>query len=90
MVDYYSLELPPGCVLMHPLVTELNLWFDHEKVNPDIIMEDDPKLLGEVNKDLAAMRILLAKEWNDELYVEYKLLYTTLCDLLMFRLMKLK
>ena len=75
---------------MHPLVTELHLWLDHEKVNPEEIMKDDPKLTEAVNQELAHMRMSLAREWDDTLFIEYKILYNALCDVMMCRIMKLK
>lgn len=73
---------------MNSTITELVLWFEQEKANPDMLMPDDPTLLEDAVRQLAGMRILLEKEENPALRGEYTMMYKALTDLLMFRIEK--
>jgi hypothetical protein len=59
-----------------------------EKANPDVWVDNDPKLLEIVTRQLAGMRTVLAKEDNEELMKEYREMYGALDELLGYRVLK--
>lgn len=66
----------------------LRLWMELEQASPEVWVDNDPKLLEIVMRQLAGMRILLAKEDNDALMAEYREMYNALAEMLEYRVIK--
>jgi hypothetical protein len=73
---------------MNSLTCELKVWLEVEKASPGVWVENDPKLLEIVLRQLSGMRILLAKEDNDALMTEYREMYNAYTELLEYRVIK--
>jgi hypothetical protein len=70
------------------LLDEVNIWMEHELANPNQLMENDPLLLELVSLRLYELRLRLIEDETPELREEYNQLYTSLVNLLTYRINK--